>query len=675
MDDTCSSARSVTTQLRSAPCAPQNVQVQMNCTASAMTVTWSANPDAEYFIVEAGGSNTSLSCNTSGISCTIRGLVCGLSLSVTVRAIRGSCQSVPSAAKLVSTAPCIPQGQSGNLDCVTNSVWVSWQKAAGAESYQVLAVSGGGASSNCSTSDLFCNVPSLLCGTQYTFQLTAINSWCASGQYNNSFNIETGPCSLKGISAVTDCRSSSIRVSWLTQSSSSILLVTAEGQDFSFLQCNSTGTSCVLNGARCGMKYAIIISTSSDKCNSLRSSPYHLQTAPCAPQALSVTPQCDTQGAFVTWAPSNLAQSYYLTATGGDGDVQNCSGSRENCTLSRLRCSQSYTLSLIASDGNCTSPASQALTFLTTPCAPLSLNVSVSCGNSLATLSWSTSGGSLLYFALAVNAQGDKRQCITTNTSCTIAGLQCGTTYNFSVQASDAVCNSSRSSIVQRGIVPCPPPSVTVATRNMENTSLVRVSWSTVSCLAVQYLAKLNGQFLYGPIALVQVASYWTDQTYFEFLLPCNISFSVEVVAGSGAGYGASSVAVNGSTGFCTVYSSNTTGPVSGRRRRDLREAKNLAGQEDGGELSMPKILNATVEGVTLHVEWAPVNGASYYTLIVREENESQPFSVVLTVQGEASDVRDLKPATIYCVTVSAKSSTTNSTYSTPVCITTEVPI
>lgn len=87
--------------------------------------------------------------------------------------------------------------------------------------------------------------------------------------------------------------------------------------------------------------------------------------APCAPQALNVTPQCDTQGILVTWAPSNLAQSYYLTATGWDGDVQNCSSTRENCTLNRLHCGQPYTLSLIASDRNCTSPASQALTFRT----------------------------------------------------------------------------------------------------------------------------------------------------------------------------------------------------------------------------------------------------------------------------------------------------------------------
>lgn len=83
----------------------------------------------------------------------------------------------------------------------------------------------------------------------------------------------------------------------------------------------------------------------------------------------------------------------------------------------------------------------------------------------------------------------------------------------------------------------------------MENSSLVRVSWSTVTCSAVQYLAELNGQFLYEPLALVQLASYWTNRTYFEFLVPCNILYSVVVIAGSGAGNGAPSFAVNGSTG------------------------------------------------------------------------------------------------------------------------------
>lgn len=97
--------------------------------------------------------------------------------------------------------------------------------------------------------------------------------------------------------------------------------------------------------------------------------------------------------------------------------------------------------------------------------------------------------------------------------------------------------------------VPCPPTSVTVVNRNMENATLVRVSWSTVTCSAVQYLAELKGQFLSDPLALVQVASYWTEQTYFEFLVPCSILYSVVVTAGSGAGNGVPSFAVNGSTG------------------------------------------------------------------------------------------------------------------------------
>lgn len=93
------------------------------------------------------------------------------------------------------------------------------------------------------------------------------------------------------------------------------------------------------------------------------------------------------------------------------------------------------------------------------------------------------------------------------------------------------------------------------------------------------------------------------------------------------------------------------------------------------GLLLVPEVNVVFVEGVTLHVEWAPVIGASHYTLIVREDTKSRPSKIVLTVEGEVSDVPNLKPATRYCVTLSAKSSTTQSAYSTPVCITSGIPI
>lgn len=96
----------------------------------------------------------------------------------------------------VFVAPCVPQGETGNLDCVTNSAWVNWLQAKGAESYSVLAVERGGTNSSCSAADLHCNVPDLLCGATYTFHITAVNSFCRSAP-GNAFQIQTGANTLK----------------------------------------------------------------------------------------------------------------------------------------------------------------------------------------------------------------------------------------------------------------------------------------------------------------------------------------------------------------------------------------------------------------------------------------------------------------------------------------------
>lgn len=110
-------------------------------------------------------------------------------------------------------APCVPQGEAGNLQCATNSAWVTWLQAMGAESYSVLAVERGGANSSCSATDLHCNVPDLLCGATYTFHITAVNSFCHS-RPSNSFQIQTGANTLKQPNLPfknTDCNSQSFQ--------------------------------------------------------------------------------------------------------------------------------------------------------------------------------------------------------------------------------------------------------------------------------------------------------------------------------------------------------------------------------------------------------------------------------------------------------------------------------
>lgn len=91
-----------------------------------------------------------------------------------------------------SPAPCVAEDLSGNLDCVTNSAWVSWKAALGAHTYLVTAEGVGGYNASCSTTtDTNCNVPDLQCGVLYTFHLTASNAHCHSPA-SASFQIETG---------------------------------------------------------------------------------------------------------------------------------------------------------------------------------------------------------------------------------------------------------------------------------------------------------------------------------------------------------------------------------------------------------------------------------------------------------------------------------------------------
>ena len=92
----------------------------------------------------------------------------------------------------VLLAPCQPQGIRGHLDCVTNSAWISWDAAPGADSYSVSAVGGGDYTGNCTTSsNTTCEVEDLACGVLYNFSIVATNSKCES-QSSVTINLQTG---------------------------------------------------------------------------------------------------------------------------------------------------------------------------------------------------------------------------------------------------------------------------------------------------------------------------------------------------------------------------------------------------------------------------------------------------------------------------------------------------
>ncbi|XP_016147370.1 uncharacterized protein [Sinocyclocheilus grahami] len=551
----CGGVKSTMSQVQTAPCPPQNVSAIVQCDSESVLVSWNPAVDASLFIVELESESTGAisSCNSTNTQCSITHLPCGERFNLSVVALRGGCQSQPSSDLSIASAPCIPQGVNGTVDCVTNSAWVSWDVVNAAESYTVLAVGEDGHNSTCSSSNSTCNVPDLGCGRSFTFHVTASNAACVSPP-SSSFQLETAPCALSSIVVVAECHSSVIMVQWQkARSGNSLYFATAEDQDLSILSCNSSASSCNLTNVHCDKEYTIIVAASANKCSSLRSPPYKIRTAPCQPSSVQADTDCQSKDVFVSWNPSYVAQSYLLSAVGRNGDLKTCNTSNNNCTLTDLHCSNIYHVSVLASNENCTSLPSANITIKTVPCEPANLTATVQCGNSSsASLSWVGSTGTVAYMGLAQSETGTTAYCETTHTSCTLEGLVCGTVYNFTVQATDGFCNSSLSEPQTKGAAPCPPAGLRVVPRTVVNdTQILRASWSTVNCPNSEYLLALTGSIQGNNQALFDLTSYWTRRTFFEVPLLCGSTYSATISARNSAATSDKSAAVTGSTVPC----------------------------------------------------------------------------------------------------------------------------
>nr|XP_015211037.1 PREDICTED: uncharacterized protein LOC102685057 [Lepisosteus oculatus] len=690
VDDVCDSVQSRTSEVSTAPCAPQNVEVHIKCDSGILVVTWDSMLDITFYRAQAVAKDGNIfSCETTDTSCSMKGLLCGRTYTIQVTAFIDGCSSKPSDAVMISSAPCPPNNAIGSLDCMTNSAWVTWENSNGAQSYTVTALGSGNYNSTCKTASTTCNVPSLRCGILYTFFVTALNKNCESAQ-SNTFQIATAPCALTTVMAVTKCNSSTLHVTWDNTETSEMYIATAEGSDRSLLFCNSTMAACDLTNAHCGTRYTVIVAASSDKCSSLRSPPYYISTAPCAPQNVVARPNCDSQGVTVSWNSSSGALSYLLTAIGRDGDRHSCNTTQTNCPLTQLHCGQQYSLSVRAADATCASPPSSMVSFNTVPCKPNNLSVNIQCATKSAVLSWDRTNGSVGYFASASAVGGHSLFCETREPPCTIEGLECGANYSFKVLSSDGICNSSYSDPLARGAVPCPPAMVRTRLLPMHNgIQEVEVMWQKVDCAEAEYRVDLLGQIQDDELGYIQIDSYWTTFPYFYILLPCSSTYNVTLRARNSAGKSNTTDPILRQTAPCApagaTYNGNFTSAViswnasvhatdykvysvSNESRIELCRttqlsctvthvqkstivitAINSAGESEPTReiqdsslhrtrrdlrqtatneepLLTPDLHIVNVTRDSLHVEWTAVEDSTYYVLIVKEDTETHPF-------------------------------------------------
>ncbi len=277
-------------------------------------------------------------------------------------------------------------------------------------------------------------------------------------------------------------------------------------------------------------------------------------SAPGTPTVLSTT----TSSVTIGWTAStdNVGVMGYGTYVNGKPLVTGIHFL--TYTIGGLACGTSYTLGVDAYDASGNRSARSETTTATAPCsapappppgptppppAPTGLTVT-NVQQTGATLSWKPAGGSTTGYTVFVNTTrvGNTRQ-----TTTTLSGLTCGTTYSLGVEAYDAAGNRSARSTTTAATAPCstpppPPPAPTGLTVTDVQQTGATLSWKPAGGAAAGYVVLVNGTV---------VAT--TQQTTAPLSgLTCDTAYSLGVEAYDAAGNRSSRATIGMTTTACS---------------------------------------------------------------------------------------------------------------------------
>uniref|UniRef100_A0A8C1XZZ6 Fibronectin type-III domain-containing protein n=1 Tax=Cyprinus carpio TaxID=7962 RepID=A0A8C1XZZ6_CYPCA len=256
--------------------------------------------------------------------------------------------------------------------------------------------------------------------------------------------------------AQLDCNSDMLAVQWdASANNPDSYTALAIGTDGTQLSCSTSSTSCTIQNLRCGQTYSIAVITSNINCGVIEGSDYQIETAPCQPQSPTVQLECSTNIATVIWDNNGADQFDVVTALNFTGGATVCNSTNRSCTFAQLDCGESYLLSVVGFNGNCTSEPSESFNLNTAPCMPTFVVATTNC-DSITTVSWDSARGASSYTVHAVSTSGHNSTCTNTDTTCSFPDLDCGQNYTITVTAEDDNCVSLTSAPITVTTAPCP---------------------------------------------------------------------------------------------------------------------------------------------------------------------------------------------------------------------------
>ena len=364
----------------------------------------------------------------------------------------------------INSAPTPPDAPTGVTATAGNqSATISWTAPAntgsGAITGYTVTASPGGATCTTTTATS-CTISGLTNGTGYTFSVVATNSAGDSTASDPSSSVTPAPSAPDAPTGVTaTAGNGSATISWTAPANnggSSITGYTVTASPGGATCTTTTATSCTISGLTNGTNYTFTVTatnsvdTSSSSASSSSIAPQ--ASRPDAPTGASAT----TSGtsATISWtAPANNGGSAITgyTVTASPGGATCTTTSATSCTINGLTKGTNYTFSVTATNAAGTSSpstSSASITVATTaPSAPT--NVTATSGDGSATISWTApadnGGVSIDGYIVTANPGGLTCTAVAPATTCTISGLDNGTTYTFTAVATNNVGNSTSS--------------------------------------------------------------------------------------------------------------------------------------------------------------------------------------------------------------------------------------
>uniref|UniRef100_A0A673ALZ8 Fibronectin type III domain containing 7a n=1 Tax=Sphaeramia orbicularis TaxID=375764 RepID=A0A673ALZ8_9TELE len=366
----------------------------------------------------------------------------------------------------------------------TSNCSVVWGGMPLAEYYMVYIKSDDGVEKVCNTTETTCPF-FCMCGFTYISSVFPYNS-AGSNLYSPMVSYTTVPCCPQGIT-IKLVSTETLEITWDPVTGADLYETTA-AETGDVIHCNDTASVCALSDLNCDTSYSVTITP----CNDLRGcnttcKPHVQDTAPCAPEILSIT-QFNSTTYKVQFTTPNRGNTDYIITARGSQDTHTCRGTDSPCELTQLPCGSSYEVMGVASSSIGQSLPGYNMPLETGPCCPLSVNVT-QVTQAMSNMSWTPGKGARTFIA-SLEAPRGHASCHTQDTHCLVGCVTCGTKYSVHMEAISSTGHQSECQYSGFSTSACCPTNIKL--QRQKDTS-IKVMWRTLGSSNNSHVVELYG--------------------------------------------------------------------------------------------------------------------------------------------------------------------------------------